>query len=89
MNNNNFIQSLIIGVLVMVAIYIGLMQAFNQNRTFFKRSVVMFSASCGILVTLWLHENPTALKEYTTQIVTAGIAVLLAFLTLAKKRLQQ
>ena len=84
--NDIFFQSLIIGILVMVAIYIVLIQALDQNRRLVKRSIAVFSAGCGVLVTLWLGENPTALEEYTIQIVGAGVAVVLALLTFAKNR---
>jgi hypothetical protein len=83
--SGKFVQSLIVGVLVMVAVYIGLIQAFTQNRRIVKRAIAVFSASSGILVTLWLNETPGALEKFTIQIVGAGIAVVLALLTLAKK----
>jgi len=79
------IQSLLIGILVMTAVYIGLQRAWGQNASTLKRATAVFSAACGMLTTFWLMENHTILAEYATRIVVGGIAVVLALLAIARK----
>lgn len=80
-----FIQALLIGVLVMLAIYIGLQRAFGEASTSVRRAIAIFAAVVGILTMLWLQENPGSLEDYSAQIVAAGVAVVLALLALARR----
>ncbi len=78
---SDLLQPLLIGVMVTVALYIALHNAFPQSA---KRALGIFVGACGMLTTFWLLENPLALREHSSQIVVAAIGVVLAFLVFAK-----
>jgi hypothetical protein len=77
--------SLIVGILVMLALYLSLSRIFNLNDFSVKKSLTLFCAAVGLLTTLWLNDNPAVLEKYVSEIVGAGIAVVLALLVFAKK----
>jgi len=72
---------LLIGLLVMVAIYISLWNFFRSM----KRAIGVFAAICGIVTMLWLQDNPYAIEKYSAQIAVGGLTVVLALLALAKR----
>ena len=82
---HELILPLIIGILVMTAIYIVLSRIFGTEDLSTRRALAIFGAGAGIVVTFWLRGNPAALREYTAQIAIAGIGVVLALLALAKR----
>jgi hypothetical protein len=84
--NSELIQPLLVGILVMLAVYIGLQRAL-AGSVGTKRAAALFAAAAGLLTTLWLRENPDVLARYSAEIVIAGIAVVLALLALARKAL--
>jgi len=77
--------SLIVGILVLLALYLSLSQVFDLNDFSVKKSLTLFCAAVGLLTTLWLNDNPAVLEKYVSEIVGAGIAVVLALLVFAKK----
>lgn len=86
--DSNLVQPLLIGILVLAAVYIGLRQVFTSASSSIKRSAIVFAAACGLLTTFWLMENPQALANYSAQIVAAGVAVVLALLVLARRAMR-
>ena len=82
---SDLLQPLLIGVMVTIAIYIGLQRGSRAKAHTLTRVFGIFAGACGMLTTFWLRENPNALREYSAQIVMAGIAVVLALLGLARK----
>lgn len=82
--SSGLIQASIIGILVMVAVYIGLRRSIGQTAVSIKRAIAIFAAGVGILTMLWLRENPRDLTDYSAEIVAGGVAVVLALLALAR-----
>lgn len=81
--------SLIIGILVMLALYLSLSQVFDLNDFSVKKSMILFCAAVGLLTTFWLNDNPAVLERYVSEIVGAGIAVVLALLIFARKSIEK
>ena len=79
---------LLLGILVMTAVFIGLRQVFASDAQPVRRAVIVFAAACGLLATVWLLDNPDALADYTARVVAAGIAVVLALLAIARRALK-
>jgi len=77
--------SLLIGIMVMLAIYLSLTRVMNISNLSIRRALALFSAAVGILVTFWLKSNPDILGSYTREIVFAGLGVVLALIFLARK----
>ncbi len=86
--NTEFVQSLIIGILVTLALYLTLSKSFDINISYRRKTLGLFSGAVGLLTTLWLFENRNMLEEYVAKIVIAGIAVVLALLAIAKKSIK-
>lgn len=82
------IPSLLIGVLVMLAIYLTLSRVIDIGNISVKKSLALFSAGIGILTTFWLEANPSLMRDYTEKIVIAGLGILLAFLAFARNSLK-
>jgi hypothetical protein len=82
------IQSLLIGVLVMLAVYLSLSRVIDIGRVSVKRSLALFSAAVGLLTSIWLESYPTLLRDYTGKVVLAGLGVVLALLVFARKSLK-
>jgi hypothetical protein len=80
-----FSFALLVGVLVMLALYLSLSRAFDLTNSSVKKSLALFCVAAGLLTIFWLNENPAVLEKYVSEIVGAGIAVLLALLVFAKK----
>ncbi len=83
------LPSLLIGILVMLAIYLSLSRAFDTTNISVKRSLALFSAVVGLLTTLWLGSHPEVLREYSGKIVLSGLAVVLALLAFAGRSLRK
>ena len=79
------VAALIIGVMVMLAVFLSLSRFFDINNSSVKKSLALFSAATGLLSTLWLRVNPTVLRDYWAQIAVAGILVVLVLLRLGRK----
>lgn len=84
-----FIYSLLIGIMVMLALYLSLSRVMDIANTSVKRSLAIFSAAIGLLSTLWLESHPSVMREYSEKIVYAGLAVVLALLVFARKSLNK
>ena len=82
------VSSLLIGILVMLAAYLSISRIVDVNKVSVKKSLAIFSATLGLLSTLWLQNNPAILKEYSEKIVIAGLGIILALLALARKSLK-
>jgi len=82
--SSEMLKPLFIGVMVTAAIYISLQWILRVNPQS-RRALGVFGGACGLLTTFWLMENPDILADYTAQIVTAGIAVVLSLLWLARR----
>ena len=82
------IPSLLIGVLVMLAVYLTLSRVIDISNISVKKSLALFSAAIGFLTTFWLEGNPSIMRDYTERIVIAGLGVLLALLAFARKSLK-
>jgi len=82
------IPSLLIGVLVMLAVYLTLSRVIDISNISVKKSLALFSAVLGILTTFWLESNPSIMHDYTERIVLAGLGILLALLAFARKSLK-
>lgn len=80
--SSNYLQALLIGIMVTGAVFVALQSVFGNGA---RRALGIFAGAAGLLTTLWLQENPAALREYSAEIVAAAIAVVLAFLAIAKK----
>lgn len=78
-----FFYSLLIGILVMLAVFI----VFTWDTNINKRPLAIFSAALGLLITLYLQEDSKMLGEYSEKIVLAGLAVLLAIFAYLRKKL--
>ena len=78
---------MLIGVLVMIAVLIGLEHLFGQRTDANRRAPAVFSACCGILTTLFLKENPALTADISARVVLAALAILLALLALVRKGL--
>lgn len=85
MMNSDFTLSLGIGLLVMLAIYIGLRRALGQNDLTIRRAMAVFSTVAGVMVTLYLFDRPAALEEQAGKIVLALVGVVLALIAVARR----
>ena len=84
---SDLLKPLLIGLMVMAAIYISLQWIIRGNPQS-KRALGVFGGACGLLTTFWLLENPEILADYAAQIVTAGVAVVLSLLWLARRSIR-
>lgn len=82
--DNDFLYSLLIGILVMLAVYI----VFTWDTNINKRPLAIFSAALGLLTTLYLQENSKMLGDYSEKIVLAGLGVLLAIFAYLRRKLK-
>jgi Mn2+/Fe2+ NRAMP family transporter len=80
-----FLLSLSIGIAVMAAIFLGASLIFPSRLN--RRAVAVFSAVCGLIVFIWLKDNPGQLTNYATKIALAGLSILILFLAFIRKRL--
>lgn len=80
------LPALLIGLMVTMAMYIGLQKAFHDTFELSRRAIGIFAGAGGLLTTLWLMQNPQALESYSTQIITASVAVVLALLAVARRK---
>ncbi|MBT3313182.1 MAG: hypothetical protein HN390_01075 [Anaerolineae bacterium] len=81
-----FIKSLIVGALVMLALYLSLSKVFDINNYSVRKALGLFAGAAGLLTTFWFLENPALLEKYVAEIVIGGIGIVLALLSLAKKQ---
>ncbi|MBT6063050.1 MAG: hypothetical protein HOG55_17880 [Anaerolineae bacterium] len=81
-----FIKALILGVLVMLALYLSLSKTFDIDHFSTRRTLDLFSGGVGLLTTFSLIENPAVLNKYVNETVIGGLGVVLAIITLARKR---
>lgn len=86
---STYVSALIVGVLVMLALYLTLMRTFESGGYSARKSLALFCAGAGILTTLWLNQHPDILEKYVSEIVGAGIAVVLALLIFARKSIEK
>ena len=84
---NTDVSSLLIGIMVMLAIYLALSRVMDYSHSTIKKASAIFSGVAGLLSTFWLRENPDILGDYTQQIVLAGLAVVIALLAFLRKSL--
>ncbi len=84
-----YISALAVGILVMLALYLSLSRIFDQTDRSVKKSLALFGAGVGILTTLWLNQHPDILEKYVSEIVGAGIAVVLTLLIFARKSIEK
>lgn len=82
------LSSLLVGIMVMLAVYLSLSRMVDVSSVSVRKSLVLFSAALGLLSSFWLRSHPDMLEEYTGQIVLAGLAVVIALLTYARKSLK-
>jgi hypothetical protein len=80
-----YLSALMVGVLVMLALYLSLARVIDVVDRSVKKSLALFCAVSGILTTFWLNRHPDVLEKYVAKIVGAGIAVVLMLLVFAKK----
>ena len=80
-----FVLACGIGLLVMCAVYIGLRRAFGRGDSTVRRASAVFSAVAGIVVTVFLNNNPDVLQAQGLKIVLALIAVVLALIAVARR----
>ena len=80
-----FSSALIVGILIMLTLYLSLSRAFGLTNLTVKKSLALLFVAVGLLTTFWLNEHPATLEKYITEIVGAGVAVVLALLVFAKK----
>jgi Mn2+/Fe2+ NRAMP family transporter len=76
-----------IGASVTVALYIVIQGTINRDSRLPSRVIGLFAGLIGILVTLWLQDDPSSLSTYTQKIAVAGLAILLALLAAIGRRL--
>jgi hypothetical protein len=81
---SEFLQPLLIGIMVMIAIFIGLRLSLNTKERSIIRAVAIFAAAGGFLTTFWLVENPEFLSYYSKRIVVGGLTAVLALIALAR-----
>jgi hypothetical protein len=84
---NATLSSLLIGIMVMLAIYLALSRVMDIANPSVKKALALFSAAVGLLATFWLRSHPNLLGHYTQEIVLAGLAIVIALLFLAHKLL--
>ena len=87
MNNVN-LYALMIGIMVMLAIYMALMIGIGKGYGGIQRTLLIFSAMFGLLTTLYLQENPILLDEYSEKIVISGLGILLSLLVFLRLKLK-
>lgn len=87
MNNVN-LYALLIGIMVMLAIYMALMIGIGKGYGGIQRTLLIFSAMFGLLTTLYLQENPILLDEYSEKIVISGLGILLSLLVFLRLKLK-
>ena len=86
MMDSNYLQSLLIGIMVTGAIFVVLQNVFGSGA---RKALGIFAGAAGLLTTLWLQENPMALREYSAEIAVAAIGVVLALLAFARNSLKK
>lgn len=77
--------SLLVGILVMLSTYLVLSKTVEVEIPSIKKSLVLFSATLGLLSTFWLRNNPEILGVYSEKIVIGGIGITLALLASARR----
>ena len=82
---NNDVSSLLIGLLVLAAIYLGLSRVFDVTKPSVRKALGVFSGVAGLLSTLWLRDHPDQLGKYTQEIVVASLAVIIVLLARVRK----
>jgi hypothetical protein len=87
--NAIFSSALLVGILVMLALYLSLSRVFDLTDFTVRKSLALFCAAIGLLTTFWLNDNPVVMGKYISEIVGAGIAVVLALLIFARKSIEK
>ena len=84
--NDDFLPSLIIGVLCLLAIFLILDQAGMTRTHGGRRASGLFAGAAGLLVTLYLQEHPDLLAQTNERTVIAILGILAAFLAALRNR---
>lgn len=79
------LRAYLIGIAVTAAIYFVLRRQGSPTRN----ALALFAGACGLLTTLFLLEDSSALRAYSAEIVATAVTVVLALLVFARKRLSQ
>ena len=82
----DFFLSIGIGVLVMCAAYFGLRLTLGTESRTLGRTMAVFSAVAGIVVTLVLRQDAGLLRQQGTRIALALIGVLVAVIAVVRRR---
>ena len=86
--DNDFLQALILGIAIMLAIFIGLNMVQRARDLSTRRAYAIFGAAVGLISTFYLAERPALLDEYLFEVVGAGVAVLVALLWFVRRGLR-
>lgn len=87
--DTDFLYALLIGIIIMLAIYLALSRVVTITNVPVKRALALFAAAIGLLSVFWLDSHPDILREYAGKIVLAGLAVVLALLAFARRSLHK
>jgi hypothetical protein len=79
-----FVMALAIGLMVLGAIYLALDLVFPSHDASVRKTKGVFAGAAGLLVTLYLWQDPQLLQEVSRRLVWQSLAVVLALLALLR-----
>ena len=85
---NNWLQALLLGISIMMAIFIAINIAYKGQDQSKQRVFALFSAAIGLAITYFLAQNPLFMEKYLLKVNWTGVALVLALLWFFRSKLK-